>query len=89
MAFKAAGDGQNDPSDDSLGFVWANLLVGCCPHCGEDLVDFKHINLYKCRCGFKIGYERMRQMLDNLGGEEDSFPPSGFAIGEYDDESPF
>lgn len=89
MAFKTAGDEQNGPSGNSNGFVWRNLNEGCCPSCGEELVDFKHLNLYKCRCGFKIGYERMRQMLDNLSDEEDSFPSSGFAIGSYDDEEPF
>lgn len=89
MAFKTAGDGQNDPQSGRETAKWSNLLEGCCPQCGEELVDFKHINLYKCRCGFKIGYERMRQLLDNLSDEEDSFPSSGFAIGSYDDEEPF
>lgn len=80
MAFQEAGDRQNLKQEaGGLNLNWENLRINSCPICCDDLVLFEHVDLLKCRCGFKISTNRIYS--ENFS--------SGFYIGNYEDETPF
>lgn len=87
MAFKEAspemGEKLNTPPGIKLD--WSQLSILCCPVCRDELVLFEHIDMYKCRCGFKINTSNLEKMSD-LSGRNFS---RGFCIGNYYDETPF
>lgn len=86
MSFKVAGGANDAPrgSDASgIDFDWSLLKQGGCPKCGDELVHFTHVDLWKCVCGFKISSARAREITaDRNHGR-------GFNYGNYDQESPF
>lgn len=82
MAFKEIQDNEQiagDKKTSGLNLDWMQLIGLFCPRCCDDLVLFDHLNMYKCRCGFKINTTRMNKI--NFS--------SGFYIGNYEDEPPF
>lgn len=83
MAFKEIQDKEQFAGDrkNSQGLVldWDQFSILCCPICNEELVMFDHLDMYKCRCGFKINIAR-------IGKKNFS---RGFYIGNYTDETPF
>lgn len=90
MSFQTAGKGEggHEKSEKASFLTWENLKEGFCPKCGDDLKDFSHLELWKCFCGFKISYFRMKEILDKMDGDEDYFW-NGFGYSAYDWEPPF
>lgn len=90
MALQEAGKGKGDNNNDGLPLHWYNLKEGCCPKCGDVLISFDHLDLFKCTCGFKISRTRMEQILSDMEeqGDEDSFY-NGFLLSPYDSDAPF
>lgn len=87
MAFKTAGDSSGVPENSGQGLPlsWNNLRDGCCPKCGDELVSFDHLDLFKCVCGFKITAKRMNEILN---AQEDRVY-NGFGVSPYDWDNPF
>ena len=92
MTFKTAGEAPQEYNGDGTGLPmkWYNLHEGACPKCGDMLISFEHLDLFKCTCGFKISASRMREILDSM--DEDDGGGSiarGYMFGDYQDEPPF
>lgn len=91
MAFKESGSSEaSDPSPALAGiygltYDWELLRFNQCPRCESDLVEFEHIDLLKCTCGFKITGALVRAM--RITGFVAL--SRGFRIGNYDHETPF
>lgn len=86
MSFRTAGSDDDAPIGSRAGGIemdWSKLKQGGCPRCGDELVHFSHLDLWKCTCGFKIGSDRAREIASDRQYSD------GFRIGNYDDESPF
>lgn len=86
----AGGDPQNSALPDSAGLPlrWKNLREGGCPKCGDELIEFKHIRMMKCTCGFKISEHRMSEILNKMD-DDDDFHGQGFGFSNYHDDPPF
>lgn len=93
MAFQEAGSpAPDDPSSTGaasrgLAFDWSLLKQDGCPRCGDELVEFPHIELWKCTCGFKIRTVRKNEIAAESGHY--GARRCGFSLGLYDQESPF
>ncbi len=87
MAFKEVSpeSGQKENNLPGIKLDWHQLSILCCPICRDDLVLFDHVDLYKCRCGFKINTSKAGEM--SMPGEKNF--SRGFLIGNYHDETPF
>lgn len=91
MAFQEAGSPATDdpsytqPGLPGLAYDWQALKFDLCPRSGGELVEFEHIDLFKCTCGFKIPGNLLRAM--RVTGF--SVLARGYRLGNYYDESPF
>lgn len=86
MVFTETKDKQCNPSGntDGLPLQWDALASDACPRCREDLIEFEHVDLWKCACGFKISIykkERIVAKIDSVA--------NGYMFGNYEDENPF
>lgn len=92
MAFKESGstNGVHENKNDGLPLRWQHLRDGCCPKCGEMLIQFEHKSLLKCTCGFKITESRVHEIINNMDQEEDERRGfNGFGYSDYRDDPPF
>lgn len=86
MSFKTAGNDDDAPLGSrptGIELDWSKLEQGGCPRCGDELVHFAHVDLWKCTCGFKISAARAREIVS------DRQYARGFRYGNYDQETPF
>ena len=86
MSFKEAGKSDDAPlgsHETGIELDWDLLSQGGCPKCGAELVQFHHVDLWKCVCGFKISTSRAREIVDSRQYGR------GFRYGNYDEEPPF
>lgn len=89
MAFKEASASAlaDGPAKTGLPKNWSALKEAKCPSCSDDLVEFEHLKLFKCACGFKISEFRFSEILRDL--DKPKARSCGFSKGNYHDESPF
>lgn len=85
--FKSAGSDSIEHDCEGLPIHWDNIKDGKCPKCGKMLEEFKHVQLLKCKCGFKISEYRASQLLREL--EQGKVKYSSFNYSEYEDDPPF
>jgi ribosomal protein S27AE len=86
--FTEAGK-EREQSTDTKGLPkdWDNLLSDECPLCGDELVEFEHIRMWKCGCGFKISTYKKEQITKSI--EDEEWYGNSFMYGNWHDESPF
>jgi len=90
MAFQTAGEDRQESEEGSgLPKRWENLTDKCCPACSEPLIEFEHLNLWKCTCGFKIGAYKLDQIVADLERGEEFGGSRGYGFSEYQDDQPF
>ncbi len=90
MAFETAGQDNNKEKYSGIPFSWDNLEHKCCPRCGDELVAFDHLKLWKCFCGFNISYHKRDEIVANMLGQGDVYGFSnGYGFGNYQDHPPF
>lgn len=87
MEFVEAGNRQPEKLPDR--WNWSNLCENGCPACGEELVEFEHLNLFKCACGFKISTYKKENLVEDIELGKTYGTGRGFLLGNYQDDEPF
>jgi len=89
MAFKESNeDRSGDQQNSGLPKRWELLSADQCPICSDDLVEFDHLSLWKCRCGFKISDYKKTEIQTRIEEREDG-GSGGWGYNDYQSDSPF